>query len=108
MSYLSLPFVFLKFWFIDAPMEIIGFFGSVNGAFFQLFSLPLFIRTFFQPLKNEYRQGLVGFSRGMGMVLKSVFILFDLLIFSLMLIFEITVFFSFVLFPIITIYLLFL
>jgi hypothetical protein len=97
-GYLLLPLVFLKFWYIEAPLGIIGYFASLNHAFFELFSLPLFLRTFFKPLKNEYREGLVVFSRVMGMIVKTFFIL---------LVFELCVLALFLLFPLITIALLY-
>jgi hypothetical protein len=100
--------IFLKFWFFDAPLSILKFFGSLNHTFFQLFSLPLFLRTFFKPIKNEYRQGLVGFSIAMGMVVKSAFIVADIFILILLMVFEITVFVGFIFFPIATIWILFL
>jgi hypothetical protein len=40
----------------------------------SLLSLPLLVRTFFKPLKNEYRDGLVLFSVIFGMVIKSILI----------------------------------
>jgi len=40
----------------------------------SLLSLPLLVRTFFKPLKNEYRDGLVLFSVIFGMVIKSMLI----------------------------------
>lgn len=103
-----LPFDFLKFWFFDSPRELIGFFASINQAFFQLFALPLFIKTFFKPLKNEYRQGLVGFSRWMGMLVKTLFITADLIMFIPLVAIEILVLFLFVMFPIMTVGMLFL
>src|SRR5262245_25442146 len=106
--YLFLPLDFLKFWFIDSPREILGFFASLNRAFFQLFALPLFIKTFFKSMKNEYRSGLVGFSRVMGMVIKTIFIIVDLIILAPLLIFEIVIFTAFVCFPILTVCLVFL
>ncbi len=106
-SYLLLPFIFLKFWYFDSPRGMIGFFLSLNHAFFELFSLPLFLRTFFKPLKNEYRQGLVGFSRGMGMVVKTGFIIVDLLLFFVLLSFELSVFVAFLAFPVISVLLFF-
>jgi len=107
-SYLFLPFVFLKFWYFEAPIEIIGFFKSLNNAFLELFSLPLFLKTFFKPLKNEYRQGLVGFSRVIGMIVKTFFIITDLIIFIPLLVFEIVTVVLFLAFPILTVWLLFL
>lgn len=107
-NYLRLPLVFLKFWYIDALFEIIRYFFSLNNAFFQLFSLPLFLKTYFKPLKNEYREGLVGFSIGMGIFVKTLFILADIFIFTILVSIEIVVVFSFFAFPIATVGLLFL
>jgi hypothetical protein len=103
-----LPFVFLKFWYIDAPFEMLQFFGSLNSYFMKLFALTLCLKTFFKPLKNEYRQGLVGFSIGMGIFVKSLFIIADLFLLSLLLIFEFIFIISFLSFPITTIMLLYL
>src|SRR4051812_45473227 len=88
-SYAQLPLTFLIFWFVEAPVGIVKFYKNLNKAFFDLFSLPLLLRTFFQPLKNEYRKGLVGFSIGMGIVVKSFFILFNLLLLIPLLVAEI-------------------
>ena len=107
-SYLSLPFSFLKFWFVEAPVGIYDFFTSLNHAFFQMFGLPLFIKTFFEPLKNEYRPGLIGFSRAMGVIVKSFIIIADLVIFIPLLAIEMVIFVGFITFPIITIITLFL
>lgn len=108
MNYLFLPAMLLKFWFIESPVSLFKFFASLNSAFFELFSLPLLLRTYFQPLKNEYRQGLVGFSRAMGILIKTFFIIADLLMLLVLLALEISIFVGFVFFPIATILLLFL
>lgn len=78
---MSLPFVFLKFWFIDSPKNLIAFFVSLNNAFLQLFSLPLLVKTYFKPWKNEYREGLVGFSIGMGIFIKTFVIVAEIILF---------------------------
>jgi hypothetical protein len=106
-GYLLLPLVFAKFWFVEAPLGLLGYFASFNHAFLELFSLPLFLKTFFKPLKNEYREGLVVFSRVLGMVIKFVLIIIDVLIFILILAVEGLILVGFVTFPIATIYLLF-
>jgi hypothetical protein len=103
-----LPFALLKFWYIDAPLEMLKLFRSINNYYMQLFALPLCLKTFFKPLKNEYRQGLVGFSRGMGMVIKSFFIMADLIILFFLLLFEFIFIVSFLSFPATTVVLLFL
>lgn len=101
--YLSLPFVFLKFWYIEAPWALLVFFGSLNRAFLHLFSLALLIKTYFRPWKNEYREGLVGFSIGMGMFIKTFAIAADLLIFLFLLAVEIVLFIIFLLWPVVAV-----
>lgn len=102
-----LPFYFLKFWFFDSPVEIIAIFNSFNQYFMNLFALPLSIKTFFKPLKNEYREGLVGFSRAMGILIKSTIILVDLIILFFLLVIELLIILSVLLFPILTFFILF-
>ena len=108
MFYLGLPIIFLKFWFLECPKSLLVFFGSLNSAFLQLFSLPLLIKTYFKPWKNEYRKGLVGFSIAMGMFIKTLIILVDSLLFTGLLIFEAIFMASFVVWPIAIVVVLFL
>ncbi len=107
-AYLLFPVDFLKFWYITLPKEIILFFLSFNNAFLQLFSLSLLVRTFFKPVKNEYRKGLIAFSIGMGMVLKSWIILVDLILLTIILAGELFFLAVFLLWPLGTVWLLFL
>jgi hypothetical protein len=104
--YLSLPILFIKFWFIDAPLSFIKFFLSVNHAALQILSLPLLIRTFFKPLKNEYRKGLVGFSIVFGIILKSALIFADLVMLAFILVIEAGIILAFVAWPFLTFYIL--
>lgn len=105
--YLKLPLVFLRYWFIEAPRGLILFFSSLNKAFLNLFSLPLVLKTYFKPWKNEYREGLVGFSIGMGMFIKTFVILADILLFFVLLAIELVIIVAFVLWPIAAIWVLF-
>ena len=107
MFYLTLPLTFLKFWYLEASIGILGFFGSLNNAFLQLFSLPLLIKTYFKPWKSEYRKGLVGFSIGMGIFIKSLVIIADVVLLLLLLSFEIAFIVAFIVWPIGTLLLLF-
>jgi len=107
-AYFMLPLNFIRFWFLDAPRTMVFYFASVNKAFLHLVSLPLFLRTFFKPLKNEYRQGLVGFSIGMGIGVKSILIVVDLIIFTILLMIEFLIILGFIFIPLGTIKLLFL
>ncbi len=102
-----MPLSFLKFWFIEAPGMMFHFFLSLNKAFLQLFSLPLLLKTYFKPWKNEYRQGLVGFSIAMGMFIKTFVILADLFLLLLLLTIELFVVLAFIIWPFLTVYILF-
>jgi len=105
--YLSLPFLFLKFWYVDSPLRLIRFFFSLNHTVLQILSLPLLARTFFRPIKNEYRKGLVVFSIGMGIVVKGALIFIDLIIFGFIILLEITSLMLFLAWPFLTVYILF-
>lgn len=105
--YLGLPLLFVKFWFYEATAEILGFFGSLNHAFLQLFSLPLLVKTFFKPIKNEYREGLIWFSIGMGMFIKTFVIAVDIVLLLILLAVELAFILLFMLWPIATVLLLF-
>ena len=72
---------------------------SLNKTFLGVFSLSLMLKTFFKPWKNEYREGLVGFSIFMGMAVKSLFILADLVLLIGLIIFEIGFFIGFLIWP---------
>jgi len=65
------------------------------------------IKTFFRPWKNEYREGLVGFSIFMGISFKSLFIIADLVILFFLIITEAILFLWFLAFPILIVYLFF-
>ena len=105
--YLSLPFLFIKFWFLEAPVRLAKYFSSLNHAALQILSLKLLLTTFFKPLKNEYRKGLVGFSIGMGIIVKSILIIADLFILSFLLWVEVLVIAGFILWPFASFYLFF-
>src|SRR5665811_1724022 len=105
--YLSLPFILLRFWFLESPILLISFFISLNKAVMDIISLPLLLKTYFRPWKNEYREGLVGFSIGMGMFIKTFVILADLLVMTFFLFLEISFIVLFLVFPIIIFYLIY-
>jgi len=99
-----LPFQFLKFWFIDSTKNLFSFFVSLNNSFLQFSSLSILVKTYFKPWKNEYREGLVGFSIGMGIFIKTFLILADIILFLVLLFIEFCIFFGFIFLPVITIY----
>ena len=64
-----------------------------------MFSVKMLLQTFFRPIKNEYREGLVRFSIGMGIVVKSCILLVALLLFIPLLLIEFIFLLFFVGFP---------
>lgn len=107
MDFFVTIFLGLRFWFVDGPKGLAQYFGSLNKAFLELFSLGLLVRTFFRPWKNEYRKGLVGFSIGMGIFIKSIVIVVDLIVFIILLAAELLLLIGFVTWPFLTISILF-
>ena len=98
-AYFSLIPDFFFFWFWKGPWAILGYFGSLNSATLKFLSLRLLISTFFKPWKNEYREGLVGFSIGMGIAIKTFVIIFDILILLLFVCIEFVVLTAFLAWP---------
>jgi len=89
MGILFYPYYVLYFWFLDLPKILLHKFGQINSYLLNLFTIPLLLKTFFQPLKNEYREGLVVFSRAAGVVVKSFLLLIGLSIILITLALEI-------------------
>jgi hypothetical protein len=106
--YLRLPGMFFHFWYVEAPRELFSYLLSLNNAVAHMLSIPLFLRTFFKPLKNEYRGDLVGFSIGMGMAVKSVLLVAGLFLFTVFLLFEVAFYLFFLALPLLTVLALFL
>ena len=102
-AYFFLPFYILAFWFGQAPLSLLRYFKAFNKAFFEFFSVPMLLHTFFRPVKNEYRKGLIGFSIGMGIFIKSIIIITSLILFMGVLAIEVVLFCGFFVFPIITV-----
>lgn len=73
-AFLYYPLYLLLFWYKDVLGGLLNFFILFNRYTVSLLSLRLLVRTFFKPLKNEYRDGLVLFSVIFGMVIKSMLI----------------------------------
>lgn len=93
----------IAFWFFEAPLGLIKYFSSLNSAFLRLFSFPILIRTFFKPLKNEYRQGNVELAIILGMIIKTFIIFFDIALLCILLVIEIAVIIIFIVWPFATV-----
>jgi hypothetical protein len=73
-AFLYYPLYLVAFWYKDVLWGLINFFGRFNHYLILLVSLNLLVKTFFKPLKNEYREGLVLFSILFGIALKMILI----------------------------------
>lgn len=87
-AFLYYPFYLIRFWYKDVLLGLVNFFGQFNRYVISLLSLNLLVMTFFKPLKNEYRQGLVLFSIIFGMVIKTFLISILILVLLILLIIE--------------------
>lgn len=88
MAFLLYPFYLLEFWYKDVLLSLFKLFKYINSYAFSLFSVRLLLVSFFKPLKNEYRQGLVLFSVFFGIFIKSFFLGIVAIIFLPLLVIE--------------------
>lgn len=99
------PFELLIFWYHDVCIGTIDYFTELNSFLLQTFSVPLLLRTYFRPLKNEYRKGLVLFSIVFGIFLKTILISVSLFILVVFLLVELVISAGLFILPIALIYL---
>lgn len=105
MEFVLYPFLVISFWYYDGFKSVCHFIMEINRYCLELLSLPLLFKTFFHPIKNEYRGDLVGFSIAMGVVIKTILICFSLCAFVLLLLVELSGLVGYLLVPLIPFYL---
>lgn len=98
------PLELAVFWYHDICLGTIDQFTKFNSHLAQAFSLPLLIKTFFKPLKNEYRKGLVLFSIVFGIIVKSILISVSLGILFFVLFAELLIVAFLFVFPLLLVY----
>ena len=81
----KLPYIFVNYWYLEAPLKIVTFWAKLLAAIEHFLSLSLMIKTFFRPWKNERRKGFVVYAIGISATLKFFIILFDLAVLALFL-----------------------
>lgn len=106
MAALMYPFQVILFWYRDGSRAIIEKFMGINAYIFHLLSVPLLLATFFKPLKNEYRKGLVIFSILSGIAIKSVILFVSLAILAGVVMVELVIFISYLALPLLPYFLL--
>jgi hypothetical protein len=93
------PLYLIAFWYTDVLGGALRVFAEFNNYTASLLSLPLILKTFFRPLKNEYREGLVVFSIVTGVVIKSFLLLISISIICVFLLIELIILFLLFLLP---------
>lgn len=93
LAFIYYPLYLISFWYKDVLGNLLSFFVDFNRYVAALLSFPLLVKTFFKPLKNEYRAGLVVFSIVFGICIKSVLVLMGVLTILVMLFVEVLVLF---------------
>src|SRR3990172_8620553 len=86
------PIIFIIWWYSESlviTFKILRFFFAATAHQFGYKSL---FKTFFKPWKNEYREGLVGFSLIMGITIKSLLIFVETFFLIFVLLAEVTIF----------------
>lgn len=101
LAFIYYPFYLITFWYKDVLGNLLSFFVDFNRYIASLLSFPLLVKTFFKPLKNEYRDGLVIFSIVFGICIKSVLVLVGLFTILVMLFVEVLVLFFLSVIPIV-------
>src|SRR4030042_5222497 len=88
----KLPIEFFIWWFWEAPINLLKILKFIFLAFAHLFSIKSLFTTYFQPWKNEYREGLVRTAIFIGAFMKTILIIFDFFILSAILAVEVLIF----------------
>lgn len=108
MPILYYPVAVIYFWYFFLPKKLIHHFVDLIVYFIEVFSIPLLVKTFFKPLKNEYRGDLVLFSVFMGIAVKSLIIPICLALIGFLVVIEIFIFSLIMLIPFLGVYFMFL
>jgi len=98
------PLLLIRFWYLEAPKNLFRFFMQLNWYVMNMFSIPLFVRTFFKPAKLEYRKGLIVFSILVGMFVKLILISIFMTFVVALLLIEIVFFVFFLAYPLLPFY----
>lgn len=101
------PLELIVFWYHDICIGTIDYFIRFNSYMMRVFSTELLLKTFFKPVKNEYRKGLVLFSIVFGIIVKSFLISLSLFFLITLLVVELLIIAILFLFPLILIYLIY-
>lgn len=88
MSFIFYPIFVILFWYVDIPLKALRFMHSLNLYILHLLSVPILVRTFFKPIKNEYHKGLILFSVFFGISVKSILIIVSLAVVLFMAVIE--------------------
>lgn len=107
MEFLSYPILLVKFYYGDVTIGFLKHILSHIRYFIYMLSMPLLFKTFFKPLKGEYRNQLVVFSIVAGMIVKFVLLAVSTVLLLLFILFEFTFFALFLIFPFLVVYLFF-
>lgn len=85
MVLLLYPYFLVVFWYRHFFLGVVKKSFEVFSYAVNLLSVPLLIKMFFKPLKNEYREGLVLFSILMGIVVKTLILAVSIVVLFLVL-----------------------
>ena len=84
MGVLLAPLFLVVFWYRDFFLGSVKKSEEIFTYVADLLSIRLLFKTYLKPLKNEYRDGLVVFSIGMGLVVKTLLLLVSAVILAIL------------------------
>ena len=80
MGILLYPYFLIVFWYREFLPSAVSRSFQILVYTFDMLSVGLLLSTFFRPLKDEYREGLVLFSVIAGIFVKSIILAADILV----------------------------
>ena len=99
-SYIAtLPVTFFSWWFLESPKVVYKILYFIFTSVVHQLGYKSLFKTFFKPWKNEYREGLVGFSVIMGMAIKGLLIFIETFIILFLIIVLVPLLIAWVLLP---------
>ncbi|OGY23117.1 MAG: hypothetical protein A2Y57_03215 [Candidatus Woykebacteria bacterium RBG_13_40_7b] len=100
---LSLPLLFLYWWYIEASVNILKYFNLALGAIAHIISIEIILKTFFKPWRSEFREGFVGVAILVGVMVRTFVLFADLIILSASLLIFVIIFLLWLILPVLPI-----
>lgn len=99
----KLPYLYLTFWFVEAPIHLAEDLYKLLLALEHFLSLTLMFKTFFRPWKNERRKGYVIHAIAIAATLRLFLIILDIFLLTTVLLGGVILILAFVALPVLAV-----